>query len=354
MNSVYSIETLIAEGTGLIPRKHDNNIQSIKENYSFEDNVRDIQNFESLETLQKLNEFHDCQKIKMLNKLKQVYCGNAIEHFGAKLSIENYIDNELRSIEAKKENIFKRFWNYIKQLIANIINVGKHIVYGLILTFTKKMKDKSRNRTFTKDEIKAKFNKIGEALGGGADNGGYILWHLNANAVENVCANFEKNTKKAITDIKKCSKPNITKEQKIKIMHNAFSTRLMPDIEASAKIEYFNLFVKRFLNQEPIFALHENLFGTVIKSFSHENVKRVNSATEKLISHLNALMKEFNNLISIIENDADFEEGDNQNSESVKKFHAVIKDMVVSINKCVVNMTTFIKFNITVASILDE
>ena len=350
----YSIEALIAEGTGLRPRKQYNETKSLNEIYSFEDNIRDIQNFESLETLQNLNEYHDCQKIEMLNKLKHVYCGNAIEHFGAKLSIENYIDNEIRSIEVKKENIFKRFWNYIKQVIANIINVGKHIVYGLILTFNKKWKDKSRNRTFTKEEIKEKFNKIGQALGVGADDGGYILWHLNPTAVENACTNFAKNAQKATEDIKKCLKPNITKEQKIKIMNDAFAKRLMPDIYESTKVKWFNSFVQIFLKQQPIFTLHENLFGAVIKSFTHENVKRVNSATEKFISHLNALMKQFNNLISMIENDVDFESGDNQNSAAVKTFHTVVKNMVVATNKCVENMTAFIKYNIVVVSIIDE
>ena len=350
----YSIEALIAEGTGLRPRKLNNEYQSIKEVYSFEDNIRDIDNFESLETLYNLNEFHDSQKIRMLNRLKHVYCGNAIQHFGAKLSVENYIDNELRSIEAKKENIFVRFWNFIKERIINIINIGKHIVYGLILTFNKKWKDKSRNRTFTKEEIKAKYKKIGEFLGTGTDNGGYILWHLNPSAVEKACANFEKNANKAIADIKKCLDPKKTKEQKIKIMHDALSTRLMPDIEANTKNEFFNSFVKNFLNQQTIAVLHENLFGVVIKSFNHENVKRTNSATEKFISHLNALMRELNKLISMSQNDVDFQAEDNQTSSAVKNFCTAVKNMLSATNKCVSNLTTFIRLNIVIVQIIDE
>lgn len=126
-NAEFSIESLIAESTGLVEKKpvqqtailseeaYDGDEDSLTKEF-----YKSVEDFDSYCTLERINEMHNAEKIRMLNNLRKVY-GSSIEHYGAKLSIESYIDREIRSTEddkkpnddGKKENPIIRFFKWI-------------------------------------------------------------------------------------------------------------------------------------------------------------------------------------------------------------------------------------------------
>ena len=146
MNSVYSIETLIAESTGL--RKKKSTINKYTNAYYdgdsdslIKDWYKSVEDFNSYCTLDSLRDFHTSEKIRMLNNIKRVY-GNSIEHYGAKLSIESYIDRTIMSIEEdkanegssnnstsstgdKKENPIIRFFKFIGRMVRKAFTIIK-------------------------------------------------------------------------------------------------------------------------------------------------------------------------------------------------------------------------------------
>lgn len=140
-NAEFSIESLIAESTGLVERKpvqqtvilseeaYDGDEDSLTKEF-----YKSVEDFDSYCTLERINKMHNDEKIRMLNRLRKVY-GSSIEHYGAKLSIESYIDREIRSTEddtnnpspskpnnnngneGKKENIIVRFFKWINEKV---------------------------------------------------------------------------------------------------------------------------------------------------------------------------------------------------------------------------------------------
>ena len=135
--SDFSIESLIAESTGLVQKPVEKTYNFSKESEYDGDSdslikewYKSVEDLESYCTLERLNNIHNSEKIRMLNNLRRVY-GNSIEHYGAKLSIESYIDREIHSTEdnnntnvngqnteGKKENPIIRFFKFIGKAIA--------------------------------------------------------------------------------------------------------------------------------------------------------------------------------------------------------------------------------------------
>lgn len=141
-NTDFSIESLIAESTGLTERKpiQQTTILSEEAYDGDEDSLtkefyKSVEDFDSYCTLERLNHMHNDEKIRMLNNLRRVY-GDSIQHYGAKLSIESYIDREIYSIEdnnnkntneqntdGKKENPIIRFFKFVGRLIAKAAKI---------------------------------------------------------------------------------------------------------------------------------------------------------------------------------------------------------------------------------------
>ena len=146
--SDFSIESLIAESTGLVQKP-------VVKTYSFskesdydgdsdsliKDWYKTVEDFNSYCTLDAIRDLHTSEKIRMLNNIKRVY-GNSIEHYGAKLSIESYIDRTIMSIEEdkanegssnnstsstgdKKENPIIRFFKFIGRMVHKAFTIIK-------------------------------------------------------------------------------------------------------------------------------------------------------------------------------------------------------------------------------------
>ena len=146
--SDFSIESLIAESTGLVQKpvvktynfskesEYDGDSDSL-----IKDWYKTVEDFNSYCTLDAIRDLHTSEKIRMLNNIKRVY-GNSIEHYGAKLSIESYIDRTIMSIEEdkanegsssnstsstgdKKENPIIRFFKFIGRMVHKAFTIIK-------------------------------------------------------------------------------------------------------------------------------------------------------------------------------------------------------------------------------------
>ena len=174
-NAEFSIESLIAESTGLIEKKpvqqtailseeaYDGDEDSLTKEF-----YKSIEDFDSYCTLERINEMHNAEKIRMLNNLRKVY-GSSIEHYGAKLSIESYIDREIRSTEddkkpnddGKKENPIIRFFKWIGKVLKNAFEFLKE----KLQKFWKWVRDKIQNfRERKGNNVVADVEKIEKAM----------------------------------------------------------------------------------------------------------------------------------------------------------------------------------------------
>ena len=146
--SDFSIESLIAESTGLVEKPVEKTYSFSKESdYDgdsdslIKDWYKSVEDFNSYCTLDAIRDLHTSEKIRMLNNIKRVY-GNSIEHYGAKLSIESYIDRTIMSIEEdkanegssnnsasstgdKKENPIIRFFKFIGRMVHKAFTIIK-------------------------------------------------------------------------------------------------------------------------------------------------------------------------------------------------------------------------------------
>lgn len=173
--SDFSIESLIAESTGLVEKpvvktynasresQYDGDSDSlIKEWY------KSVEDFNSYCTLDAIRDLHTSEKIRMLNNIKRVY-GNSIEHYGAKLSIESYIDRTIMSIEEdkpnggpsnkttsngdKKENPIITFFKFIGKMVAKAFSIIKEKLiafWGWLKKKINNLKEK-RSQNLTQD-----------------------------------------------------------------------------------------------------------------------------------------------------------------------------------------------------------
>lgn len=104
----YSIEALIAEGTGLKTRDEMRYTSSSESAYDgYFDAVqaeltRSFENLEFLDTYSRVNEANDASKLRMMKRLKRVY-GTTIDDPIKASSVESFIDRNIRSIEEDKK-----------------------------------------------------------------------------------------------------------------------------------------------------------------------------------------------------------------------------------------------------------
>lgn len=171
--SDFSIESLIAESTGLVEKPVAKTYNASRESQYdgdsdslIKDWYKTVEDFNSYCTLDALRDLHASEKIRMLNNIKRVY-GNSIEHYGAKLSIESYIDRSIMSIEEgqanegssntstgdKKENPIIRFFKFIGRMVSKAFTIIKEKLIAFWGWLKKKINNlrEKRSENLTQD-----------------------------------------------------------------------------------------------------------------------------------------------------------------------------------------------------------
>lgn len=165
----YSIEALIAEGTGLKTRdemKYTSSSESAYDGY-FDavqaELTRSFENLEFLDTYSRVNEANDASKLRMMKRLKRVY-GSTIEDPAKASSVESFIDSNIRSLEEDKKPdapakepgkvkaFFQRIIEALKKMLEGLRDFFKGIWKKIKEFFTKK--DEKNSRVATAEEIK--------------------------------------------------------------------------------------------------------------------------------------------------------------------------------------------------------
>ena len=165
----YSIEALIAEGTGLKTRDEMRYTSSSESAYDgYFDAVqaeltRSFENLEFLDTYSRVNETNDASKLRMMKRLKRVY-GSTIEDPAKASSVESFIDRNIRSIEEdKKAGGGEKKPSKVKEFFGKIIEALKTMLHNLKEFFKgiwKKIKEfftrknEKNSRVATEEEIK--------------------------------------------------------------------------------------------------------------------------------------------------------------------------------------------------------
>lgn len=165
----YSIEALIAEGTGLKTRdemRYTSSSESAYDGYFDAVQAELTQSFENLEfldTYSRVNEANDAAKLRMMKRLKRVY-GSTIEDPAKASSVESFIDNNIRSLEEdKKTDGSEKKPGKVKEFFGKIVEALKKMLEGLKRFFKgiwKKIKEfftkknEKNSRVATEEEIK--------------------------------------------------------------------------------------------------------------------------------------------------------------------------------------------------------
>lgn len=169
----YSIEALIAEGTGLKTRdemKYTSSSESAYDGY-FDavqaELTRSFENLKFLDTYSRVNEANDASKLRMMKRLKRVY-GSTIEDPAKASSVESFIDSNIRSLEEdKKTDGSEKKPGKVKDFFGKIVEALKKMLEGLKRFFKgiwKKIKeffskkDKNNTEVKTPEEIVDTFN----------------------------------------------------------------------------------------------------------------------------------------------------------------------------------------------------
>ena len=166
----YSIEALIAEGTGLKTRDEMRYTSSSESAYDgYFDAVqaeltRSFENLEFLDTYSRVNEANDAAKLRMMKRLKRVY-GSTIEDPAKASSVESFIDNNIRSLEEDKKTdgstkkepgkvraFFDRIIEALKRMLEGLKEFFKGIWKKIKEFFTRK--NENNSRVATVEEIK--------------------------------------------------------------------------------------------------------------------------------------------------------------------------------------------------------
>lgn len=165
----YSIEALIAEGTGLKTRDEMRYTSSSESAYDgYFDAVqaeltRSFENLDFLDTYSRVNEANDSAKLRMMKRLKRVY-GSTIEDPAKASSVESFIDSNIRSIEEDKKGdapakepgkvkaFFQRIIEALKRMLEGLKDFFKGIWKKIKELFTKK--NEKNSRVATAEEIK--------------------------------------------------------------------------------------------------------------------------------------------------------------------------------------------------------
>lgn len=151
----YSIEALIAEGTGLKTKDETNYTSSSESAYDgYFDAVqaeltRSFENLDFLDTYSRVNEANDSAKLRMMKRLKRVY-GSTIEDPAKASSVESFLDNNIRSLEEEKKGdapakepgkvkaFFGKIVEGLKTLLKNIRDFFKRVWERIRGLFAKK------------------------------------------------------------------------------------------------------------------------------------------------------------------------------------------------------------------------
>lgn len=166
----YSIEALIAEGTGLKTKdemRYTSSSESAYDGYFDAVQAELTQSFENLEfldTYSRVNEANDAAKLRMMKRLKRVY-GSTIEDPAKASSVESFIDSNIRSLEEDKKTdgstkkepgkvkaFFGKIVEALKKMLTSLKNFFKGIWKKIKEFFTKKTEKNSR--VATEEEIK--------------------------------------------------------------------------------------------------------------------------------------------------------------------------------------------------------
>lgn len=154
----YSIESLIAEGTGLKVKDTTFASTSTEAYDGYFDGVeaevtRSFENLEFLDTYSKINAANADAKLRMMKRLKRVY-GSTIEDQTKASSVESYIDNNIKSLEAddgkktdQKKGFFARIIEGLKTMLENIRTFFQTVWQKIKEFFTKRKKENSRMKT---------------------------------------------------------------------------------------------------------------------------------------------------------------------------------------------------------------
>lgn len=161
----YSIEALIAEGTGLKTRdemRYTSSSESAYDGYFDAVQAELTQSFENLEfldTYSRVNEANDASKLRMMKRLKRVY-GTTIDDPIKASSVESFIDSNIRSLEEDKKTdgstkkepgkvkaFFKKIIDALKRMLEGLKNFFKGIWKKIKEFFSKKTKENSEVKT---------------------------------------------------------------------------------------------------------------------------------------------------------------------------------------------------------------
>lgn len=165
----YSIESLIAEGTGLKVKDTTFASTSTEAYDGYYDGVcaelaRSFENLEFLDTYSKINAANADAKLRMMKRLKRVY-GSTIDDQAKASSVESYIDNNIKSVEAdenkggKVKAFFGRIIDGLKKMFEAIKKFFQWIWDKIRGLFTKKTEKNSR--VANAEEIKQIFSEGG-------------------------------------------------------------------------------------------------------------------------------------------------------------------------------------------------
>lgn len=165
----YSIESLIAEGTGLKVKDTTFASTSTEAYDGYSDAVcaelsRSFENLEFLDTYSKINAANSDAKLRMMKRLKRVY-GSTIDDQSKASSVESFIDNNIKSVEAdenkggKVKAFFGRIIDGLKKMFKAIKKFFQWIWDKIRGLFTKKTEKNSR--VANAEEIKQIFSEGG-------------------------------------------------------------------------------------------------------------------------------------------------------------------------------------------------
>ena len=170
----YSIEALIAEGTGLKTKDETNYTSSSESAYDgYFDAVqaeltRSFENLEFLDTYSRVNEANDSAKLRMMKRLKRVY-GSTIEDPAKASSVESFLDNNIRSLEEEKKGdapakepgkvkaFFGKIIEGLKTLLKNIRDFFKRIWERIRGLATKK--NEKNSEVASKEQVEELFKE---------------------------------------------------------------------------------------------------------------------------------------------------------------------------------------------------
>ena len=160
MNSVYSIEALIAESTGLGKKK--STVEYSNEQFDgYTDGItQDItSSLESLETVMlydRIKRSNNEQKIRMIKRLNSVYT-KSISNKQVVNSIEEYTSCYDRSIENANPSKLKQFLAFLKKIVKIIFNAIGNFINKFTSIFTGKIKYYTKYGTFSWNK---KYNSV--------------------------------------------------------------------------------------------------------------------------------------------------------------------------------------------------